>query len=308
VPNDGAERSAWEKAHLRANAHPAALRNAEAVDAAFSHLGVRIEAFCTLVIPEAAARKQADGSGLDARARIAANAMRTVQNALLGPIGCTRVQWLDSEGLAEAVRTGYDPADSRIIAAARIAGGARQAMAAAGPSRAPRPSARHYTHGSWSSVSCSVLLPDDGAVLGALAPVLTPRTAGERRSLTVFFAPMTAADSSRAVGREQMTAETANEIVRKAGFRQRASRRRDTRRVEEQDSRLAGGRALVRTAQIAAVTVPSEWDVGKYGSDLEIDIRSAGFAPLRLDLAQDAGFVAACIPMGVGLPQRRGRR
>jgi hypothetical protein len=30
--------------------------------------------------------------------------------------------------------------------------------------------------------------------------------------------------------------------------------------------------------------------------------------PLRLDLAQDSGFAAATIPLGIGLPDRRGRR
>ena len=33
-------------------------------------------------------------------------------------------------------------------------------------------------------------------------------------------------------------------------------------------------------------------------------IRRAGFAPLRLDLAQDAGFAAATIPLGIGLHRK----
>ncbi|MCW2527252.1 MAG: conserved rane protein of unknown function, partial [Pseudonocardiales bacterium] len=38
----------------------------------------------------------------------------------------------------------------------------------------------------------------------------------------------------------------------------------------------------------------------------ESAITGSGFTPLRLDLAQDSGFAAACIPLGIGLPKRRG--
>jgi hypothetical protein len=48
--------------------------------------------------------------------------------------------------------------------------------------------------------------------------------------------------------------------------------------------------------------------VSEYGRRLEADIRAAGFVPQRLDLAQDSGFAAACLPLGIGLPRRRGLR
>ena len=67
-------------------------------------------------------------------------------------------------------------------------------------------------------------------------------------------------------------------------------------RVHRQDERLATGRALVRTAVAAAVTVPSTWSISDAGRRLEGSIRSAGFHPHRLDLAQDTGFVAAVDP------------
>jgi hypothetical protein len=41
--------------------------------------------------------------------------------------------------------------------------------------------------------------------------------------------------------------------------------------------------------------------IAELGRRLDASIRRAGFAPLRLDLAQDAGFAAATIPLGVGL-------
>jgi hypothetical protein len=74
------------------------------------------------------------------------------------------------------------------------------------------------------------------------------------------------------------------------------------------DDKLAKGRALVRPCAAASVTVPNTWPIPEYGRRLDASIRVAGFIPQRLDLAQDSGFAAAAIPLGIGLPRRRGRR
>ena len=87
-----------------------------------------------------------------------------------------------------------------------------------------------------------------------------------------------------------------------------AGPRRDTERIGAADEKLAAGRALVRPAVAACVTVPATWPVAEHGRRLNASIRAAGYVPLRLDLAQDSGFAAAAIPLGVGLPHRRGRR
>jgi len=180
-------------------------------------------------------------------------------------------------------------------------------MAAAGPSQA-RTEVRHYVHDAWSSITDTILLPDQGAVLGALAPVLVPTTPGERRAVTVFLAPMPSAKATKLVGREEMSATTGNELKARMGFRQRAHERVATERIGAADEKLAAGRALVRPAVAACVTVPSGWPVAEHGRRLEAAIRAAGYVPQRLDLAQDSGFAAAAIPLGVGLPNRRGRR
>jgi hypothetical protein len=54
--------------------------------------------------------------------------------------------------------------------------------------------------------------------------------------------------------------------------------------------------------------VPNTWAAGEFGRRLDASIRMSGFIPLRLDLAQDSGFAAAAIPLGVGLPRARGWR
>ena len=314
VPDDGAERAAWQQANLRTDAPTLALAVNDELSAVMTQAGVRHEVFVTIVVPEARIAKQADeaGGGVDGRARVLYGVMGEVETRLLGPVGATSVRWLDSPALAAAIRTGFAPGDRAGLTAADIAAHSDPAvaavlpMAAAGPTSAPSPERRFYAHDAWQSVMCTILLPDKGAVMGALAPVFTPTTAGERRSVTVFFEPISHDKADRMVGNESMSAELAAEMRRKGGFKIRASHRRDAARVEGQDARLADGNALVRVGIAAAVTVPNTWSITDYGRRLESTITGSGFTPLRLDLAQDSGFAAACIPLGIGLPKRRG--
>lgn len=316
VPDDGAERVAWQQRNLRKDAPALAL----AVDAELSQVmvqaGVRHEAFVTFVVPEGRVAKQAKeaGGGIDGRARVLYGVMGEIEARLMGPVGCTSVTWLDSPALAAAIRTGFAPADRALLTSAAIAAqsdpnvAAGLPMAAAGPSSTPNPEARFYAHDAWHSVTCTILLPDKGAVMGALAPVFAPTTAGERRSVTVFFEPIPGHKAERIVDNESMSSDLAAGLRRRSGFAVRARHRRDAARVENQDVRLAEGNALVRLAIAASVTVPNTWSITDYGRRLESSVTGCGFNPLRLDLAQDSGFAAACIPLGIGLPKRRGVR
>ncbi|HEX8081468.1 MAG TPA: SCO6880 family protein [Jatrophihabitans sp.] len=316
VSDDGAERSAWLQANLRKDAPSLALAvNAELAQV-MTQAGVRHEAFVTVVVPEGRIAKQAKeaGGGVDGRARVLYGVMGGIEARLMGPVGCTSVAWLDSPALAAAIRTGFAPGDRVGLIAADIAAqsdphiAATLPMAAAGPTSTPNPERRYYAHDAWHSVTCTILLPDKGAVMGALAPVFTPTTAGERRSVTVFFEPISHDKADRMVGAESMSSDLATEIRRKSGFKVRASHRRDVARVEGQDVRLADGNAFVRVGIAAAVTVPNTLSITDFGRRLESDITGSGFKPLRLDLAQDSGFAAACIPLGIGLPKRRGAK
>jgi len=97
------------------------------------------------------------------------------------------------------------------------------------------------------------------------------------------------------------------DIKAKRGFR---VPRRDRKRlvdVAEQESQLARGHSLVRVAGAAAVTVATGDGVDDAAASFEGSARAAGYQLLRLDLAQDSGFVAAVLPLGVGLPKRGDR-
>lgn len=314
VPDDGAERAAWQQRNLRRDAPRLALAVNDELAQVMTQAGVRHEAFVTVVVPESRIAKQAKeaGGGVDGRARVLFGVMGEIEARLMGPVGCSSVSWLDSPELAATIRTGFAPGDRAGLTSANLAAlgdpqvASALPMAAAGPSSAPTPERRYYAHDAWNTVTDTILLPDKGAVMGALAPVFTPTAAGERRCVTVFYEPISQAKADRIVGNESMSSDLAAEMRRKGGFKVRASHRRDAARVEGQDVRLADGNALVRVAIAAAVTVPSTWSITDYGRRLESNITGSGFKPLRLDLAQDSGFAAACIPVGIGLPRRRG--
>ncbi len=302
VPDDGSERAAWQRSNLRRSAPALALQIDRELSAGVLATGVRTETYVSVRVEDRKIARQVKsaGGGIDGTARVLASLMNELEAGLMGAIGCTQVEWLESPTLAAVIRTGFAPGDR--------AGLNNQAtafpIAAAGPTHAPAPGWRSYTHDAWSSVTSALLLPQRGAVMGALAPVLTPTSVGERRCVTIFFAPIQAQHADRLVGRAAMSSTSAAEVRHRLGFTSRAAHQRDASRVADTDAQLAGGRALVRTAAVACVTVPSTWPVEDHGRRLEASVRAAGFTALRLDLAQDSGFAAAAIPLGIGLPGR----
>src|SRR5450631_2932700 len=315
VPDDGEQRAAWASAHRRQEG-PALARKVNAqLTQMLTPAAVRTEAFVTIVVAEDKIAKPAReaGGGLDGRARVLGGAMGEVESRLRAAMGCTEVTWLDSPALAVAIRTGFAPGERASLIAADVA--ARQdpavatavPLAAAGPTRAAA-EMRHYNHDAWTSVTDTILLPERGAILGALAPVLAPTTPGERRALTVFYPAMGQGRADRLAQRAQMSAITGGELRRATGAVARAKQRRAQARALGLDEKLAKGRALVRPCAAATVTVPNTWPVSEFGRRLDASIRVPGFIPLRLDLAQDSGFAAGAIPLGVGLPRTRGRR
>jgi hypothetical protein len=308
--DDGAQRAAWADTHRRAGAPVLARQVNDLLAAMLTPASVRTEAFVTVVVAEdriAKAAKEA-GGGLDGRARVLHGAMAEVESRLRAAMGCTDVTWLDSPALAVAIRTGFAPGERAALIAAQVAGrkdpgvATGVPVAAAGPTQAAT-AMRHYNHDAWSSVTDTILLPERGAVLGALAPVLAPSAPGERRCLTVFFPAMGRAKAERLSQRDEMSAITGAELRRATGRLARARARRAQARALGLDEKLAKGRALVRPCAAATVTVPNTWQVSEFGRRLDASIRMSGFIPLRLDLAQDSGFAAAAIPLGVGLPR-----
>jgi hypothetical protein len=103
-----------------------------------------------------------------------------------------------------------------------------------------------------------------------------------------------------------MSAAMGAEMRRKVGRIERARDRHAGEQLRETDEKLERGRSLVKVASALSVTVPAAWTGQDYGRRLDAAVRLCGFTPLPLDGAHDAAFVAATIPLGVGLRRVRG--
>ena len=232
--------------------------------------------------------------------------MGEIEAHLMGPLGMTSVRWLRSPELAMACRTGFAPGDRAGIIealaqrAADAGVNADVPWAMAGPSGADT-TVRHYSHDAWNSISSTIKLPNRGAVMGALAPVLTPSDAGERRSFLVAYPIMSQAKADRQSGNAEWAADLSQGVNDKLGRKPRAAQRDAQSKTRGFDAKLARGSALTRPYAVVTVTVPKTMRITEFGRRLDAAVRRAGFAPLRLDLAQDVGFAASTVPMGISL-------
>ncbi len=315
VPDDGAERAQWVTRNRQLDGPALSRRVNDDLAVSLTSASVRTEAFVTIVVAEATLARSARqaGGGLIGRARVLYGLLAEVEAHLLGAVRCSSVEWLDSQELAAAVRTGFAPGDRAVLvqAAADAAShpGTQTGVpwATAGPARAAAP-VRWYEHDAWRSVSAAVLLPDRGAILGALAPVLVPGSPGERRCYTVFYPLVSGRKAARSSSSAEISAATGGALRKRLGQQTKARQRHNEAQTHAVDAKLARGRAMVHPAAVASVTVPRWWPADDYGRQLESSIRRAGYAPQRLDLAADSGFIASAIPLGVGLKMSRGAR
>jgi hypothetical protein len=137
--------------------------------------------------------------------------------------------------------------------------------------------------------------------MGALAPILTPSEPGERRSLVVAYPIVPESKADRHSSNAQWAADMSEGMNERLGRRTRARQRDDTDKARGLDAKLARGNALLRAYAVCTVTVPKTARVSEFGRRLDASIRRAGFAPLRLDLAQDVGFTSSTVPLGTSL-------
>jgi hypothetical protein len=311
VPDDGAERAEWLAKHQRSDAPALSVKLNQEQAVRLASIAVRTEAFCTIVVPDARLSRAAKefGRGINARARAMEAVMAEVQTGLLQGLGMVEVRWLSSPELAVPVRTGFAPGDRAGIVSALSAAATKAGVNATVPWEQAGPSgaelvARHYSHDAWNSVSCAIKLPPKGAVVGALAPVLSPTKPGERRSLAVVYSLVPERVADRQSEAAQTRASVAEGLREWAKTRASAKDQDEINRMRGLERKMADGNALVRVYAVACVTVPKTQPINVFGRLLDSSIRNAGFPPLRLDLAQDTGFAVANIPLGVGLNRR----
>ncbi|GGM76418.1 hypothetical protein GCM10012275_54000 [Longimycelium tulufanense] len=301
VPDDGAEYEAWRAAHQVPDAPALAVAATEELRRTTAVACVRHELFLAASASEDALRKPAAaaGGGIAGRAHALYRALDGLEDQLRG-LDCTSITWLDGPALAEAIRTGFNP-----LAPRRPDEVDGVPWAKAGPSTAPPPAVRSYTHDGHTSVTYSIQMPDEGVLFGSLAPLLAVKTPGERRALAVHYEPLDARATRRAVRGDRQRMTVLRDLKARKGFAVTATDDRAAQEAHAHERAVAAGHSIVRLAAAVTVTVPVGWDVEDAAAGVEND--AAGrFQLLRLELAQDSALVAAAIPVGIGLPRLRG--
>jgi hypothetical protein len=308
VPDDGSEYHVWRGDHEVPDAPGLARHATNELDRTIGNVSVRHELFVTVSGPEDKLRKPAAaaGGGISGRA----HALYRVLDGLEDPLkalGAQTVQWLNGAGMAEALRTGFNPAARAVLAGAHERGNSGPGLekAAAGPTAAPAPQPRSYTHDGFTTVSYTALMPEAGTVFGSLGPLLAVRTAGERRTLAIHYEVLDTRRAHRAVQGNRFRSNVMTDWKRSKGFSTTAMDEREASGARAQERAVAAGHSVVRFAVASSVTVPSSWNTEDHAARLENDA-SGRFRLLRLDLAQDSTFVVAVLPVGIGLPRLRG--
>ena len=136
---------------------------------------------------------------------------------------------------------------------------------------------------------------------GHWRPILTPSESGERRSFLVAYPIVSQSKADRQSGNAEWAADLAEGMNEKLGRKTRAKQRDDAYKARGLDAKLARGNALTRPYAVCTVTVPKTLRITEFGRRLDASVRRAGFAPLRLDLAQDTAFAASTVPLGISL-------
>ncbi|MCF7547277.1 SCO6880 family protein [Pseudonocardia sp. WMMC193] len=311
VPDDGTEYDVWRAAHESSAAPHLARLATDELDRTIGSVSVRTELFVTISGSETVLAKpaKAAGGGTKGRAYVLYRVLDGIEDQLKA-LGVRTITWLTSAQLAEAIRTGYNPAAAAGLTAAHLAhpdpvGEDGLPMAAAGPTLAPTPAARAYHHDGFSSVSYAVMMPEAGTVFGSLGPLLAVRTAGERRTLALHYQVLSHKSAQRAVQRGRFRNNVMTDYKSSKGFTTTAVDARRAGGARAQESAVASGHAMVRVSAAASVTVPADWNLEDHAARLENDA-SGRFHLLRLELAQDSAFVSAAVPVGLGLPRLKG--
>lgn len=308
VPDDGTEYRVWRARNESADAPPLAARATAELDQAVGSVAVRHELFLTVSGTESALRKPAAaaGGGVAGRAHALYRVLDGIEDAVKA-LGVTSASWLSSPALASAIRTGFNPAEAAGLQHTTLTRPDVEGLpwALAGPAQAPPAAPRSYVHDGFTTVSYAVLMPEAGTVFGSLGPLLAVKTAGERRTVALHYEVLGPGRSSRAVRTNRFRSTVVNDYKARKGFSTSAMDERAAGGARAQEAAVAAGHTMVRFAAATSVTVPSHWNAEDHAARLEHD--AAGrFRLLRLELAQDSAFVAACLPLGLGLPRLRG--
>lgn len=309
LPDDGTALRRWTKSAVRPDAPALAVDVVEELTAQARVTGAAHEAWLVLTLHATRARMQIRGSGggQDGTLAVLTRQLAAASTAV-GAAHLEIVEWLGVRDLAEVVRTAFDPTAASVLAVRRAehAGGLPAGVdpRLAGPAGAE---ARwgHYRHdGAWSVTYGIQDWPRTGVPAWFLRPVLTAQHTA-RRSVALHIEPVAAREAEKAVMRARTKRAVAVAMRQRTGQLVPEHERLAQHEAHEQDAQRAQGHGLVRLVGYLTVTVTDLADLELACSELETDAAQAGLEVRRLWGAQDVGFHATAVPLGLGLPKRR---
>jgi len=312
LPDDGTALRSWTADHQTADAPaPAVAVLAELLERAGPAANQR-DTFLTLTIDagRARAKVKAAGGGQAGAAAVLLREVAALRPALQAA-ELQVVELLSPRGVAAAIRTAYDPHMAPALAARRTASAddphATEAgvdPALAGPAAA-HTSWGHYRHDGGFSVTYQARdWPRTAVYAGVLQPLMRPSETA-RRSFALICEPLGPRRAERELTRERTKRATLIALRRRTGRVDSPDEQAELSRSEAQDRARSAGHGVLRFTALLAVTVTDPADLDAACAAVEADAAMARLVLRRLWGAQDAGFAAAALPLGQGLPARR---
>jgi hypothetical protein len=316
-PDDGTALVEWTRRHLDPAAPRAAVDTLDELLAVAGPVGVHRDTFLSVTVSATRARAmvRAAGGGDVGACAVLARELGALQPAIWAA-DLRVTSWLTVRELAEAVRVGFDP-DSVAPLAGRLArqrsgpaGAAREGLAPgvdpslAGPAAAEAGWSLYRHDGAWSVTYQVRAWPRSPVYASVLQPLLRP-VAGARRCLAMVCEPLGPRRAERELARARTRRHALISMRRGAGRLDSPDEVADLARAEAQDVARAGGHGVLRYTALLTVTVTEPGLLEAACVELQADAASAGLELRRLYGAQDSGFAAGVLPLGMGLPVRR---
>jgi hypothetical protein len=311
VPDDGTALRRWHDEAIRADSPTLAVEAVQTLMEQSVISSAAHEAWLVLTLDATRARTQirsVGGGDTGALAYLVRQLAAT--SSSIGAAHLEVDRWLGVRELAEVVRTAFDPSVVGPLAARRGPRGRSGAIAPGVDPRLAGPAAAEagwasYRHDGGHSVTYQIHeWPRIGVPAWFLRPVLTAQSVA-RRSFALVVEPIGPREAEKAVMRARTKRDVAVRLRLKTGQLVPEHEMQALAEADAQDRQRAEGHGLVRFVGYVTVTVTEPAALDLACSELETDAGQCGLEVRRLWGAQDVGFFAAAMPLGMGLPKVR---
>jgi hypothetical protein len=316
IPEDGAALRGWQASHAVPGAPALADEVTGELLSTSALVTTRRESYLSVTIDQAKARGQirAAGGGEMGAAAVLVRQLRSLASAV-SAADLEIAGWLGTRELGEVIRTAFDPHSQVTLAAQRASAVQAEGRDIAwdglepgvGPGDAgpvfteARPGS--YLHDGAVSVTYCVGEWPAEAYATVLSPLLGDGKS--RRAFGIVFEPLSPRRAEHAVMRERTARHVAVRMRQRTGQIVPEDERVASARALSQDAERAAGHGLVRFTGYVTVTVTEPGQLGEACAAVEADAAQARIELRRMWFAQDSGFAAGALPLGIGLPRRR---